>query len=76
MVAVRIGPDMRMAEAGAPFYFRSRSESKKPQDLIADFNRYDPPEKLNGDQLHEYCRSQQNDPYGREPVYPLEPKGR
>src|SRR5262245_52334305 len=35
------------------------------------------PEKLNGDQLHdEHCRSQQNDPYGREPVYPLEPEGR
>src|ERR1700757_226304 len=33
-------------------------------------------EKLNGDQLHEHCRSQQNDPYGREPVYPLELEGR
>ena len=34
------------------------------------------PAKLNGDQLHEHCRSQQNDPYRREPVYPLEPEGR
>jgi glutathione S-transferase len=34
------------------------------------------PEKLNGDQLHEHCRSQQNDPHGREPVHPLELEGR
>ena len=34
MIAVRIGPDMRMAVAGAPSYFKSRSEPKKPQDLI------------------------------------------
>jgi DNA-binding transcriptional LysR family regulator len=34
MIAVRIGPDMRMAVVGAPSYFRSRSEPKKPQDLI------------------------------------------
>jgi DNA-binding transcriptional LysR family regulator len=35
MVAVRIGPDMRMAVVGAPSYFKSRPEPKKPQDLIA-----------------------------------------
>ncbi len=34
MIAVRIGPDMRMAVVGAPSYFRMRSEPKKPQDLI------------------------------------------
>jgi DNA-binding transcriptional LysR family regulator len=34
MIAVRIGPDMRMAVVGSPSYFRSRSEPKKPQDLI------------------------------------------
>ena len=34
MIAVRIGPNMRMAVAGAPSYFKSRSEPKKPQDLI------------------------------------------
>jgi DNA-binding transcriptional LysR family regulator len=35
MIAVRIGPDMRVAVIGAPSYFRARSEPKKPQDLIA-----------------------------------------
>lgn len=34
MIAVRIGPDMRMAVVGAPAYFKSRSEPKAPQDLI------------------------------------------
>jgi DNA-binding transcriptional LysR family regulator len=34
MIAMRIGPDMRMAVVGAPAYFRGRSEPKKPQDLI------------------------------------------
>jgi DNA-binding transcriptional LysR family regulator len=34
MVAVRIGPDMRMAVVGAPSYFKGRPEPKKPQDLI------------------------------------------
>src|SRR5918999_2387850 len=34
MIAVRIGPDMRMAIASAPSYFRKRPEPKKPQDLI------------------------------------------
>jgi len=34
MIAVRIGPDMRMAVVGAPSYFRERSEPKKPQELI------------------------------------------
>ena len=34
MIAVRIGPDMRMAVVGAPSYFRGRSEPKTPQDLI------------------------------------------
>jgi DNA-binding transcriptional LysR family regulator len=35
MIAVRIGPDMRVAVVGAPSYFRTRSEPKRPQDLIA-----------------------------------------
>jgi DNA-binding transcriptional LysR family regulator len=35
MIAIRIGPDMRMAVVGAPSYFRKRSEPKKPQDLIS-----------------------------------------
>ena len=34
MIAVRIGPDMRMAVVGAPSYFRTHPEPKKPQDLI------------------------------------------
>jgi DNA-binding transcriptional LysR family regulator len=34
MIAVRIGPDLRMAVAGAPSYFKNRPEPKKPQDLI------------------------------------------
>jgi DNA-binding transcriptional LysR family regulator len=34
MIAVRIGPDMRMAVVGAPSYFRTRSEPKTPQELI------------------------------------------
>jgi DNA-binding transcriptional LysR family regulator len=34
MIAVRIGPDMRMAVVGAPSYFRKRPEPKAPQDLI------------------------------------------
>jgi DNA-binding transcriptional LysR family regulator len=34
MVAVRIGPDTRMAVVGAPSYFKRRSEPGKPQDLI------------------------------------------
>jgi len=34
MIAVRIGPDMRMAVVGAPSYFRKRTEPKRPQDLI------------------------------------------
>ncbi len=34
MIAVRIGPDMRMAVVGAPSYFRRRSDPKKPQDLV------------------------------------------
>src|SRR5712691_1633488 len=33
MIAVRIGPDMRMAVVGAPSYFAKRSPPKKPQDL-------------------------------------------
>ena len=35
MVAVRIGPDIRMAVVGAPSYFKGRAEPKKPQDLVA-----------------------------------------
>ena len=34
MIAVRIGPDMRMAVVGSPSYFRDRSEPKTPQELI------------------------------------------
>ena len=35
MIAVRIGPDMRMAVVGTPSYFRKRPEPTKPQDLIS-----------------------------------------
>jgi len=34
MIAVRIGPDLRMAVVGSPAYFRKRSEPRKPQDLL------------------------------------------
>jgi DNA-binding transcriptional LysR family regulator len=33
MVAVRIGPDMRMAVVGAPEYFKGRKHPRTPQDL-------------------------------------------
>ena len=33
MIAVRIGPDMRMAVVGTPSYFAERSPPKHPQDL-------------------------------------------
>lgn len=33
MIAVRIGPEMRMAVVGAPSYFEKRRQPKKPQDL-------------------------------------------
>jgi len=35
MIAVRIGPDTRMAVVGAPSYFKSQREPKKPQELIS-----------------------------------------
>ena len=35
MIAVRIGPDMRMAVVGAPSYFARRPQPRKPQDLIS-----------------------------------------
>jgi len=35
MIAVRIGPDMRMAVVGAPSYFARWPRPKKPQDLTA-----------------------------------------
>ena len=35
MIAVRIGPDMRMAVVGAPSYFKTRPAPKKPQDLTS-----------------------------------------
>jgi DNA-binding transcriptional LysR family regulator len=35
MIAVRIGPDMRMAVVGSPAYFASRPAPKTPQDLTA-----------------------------------------
>src|SRR5258708_11668921 len=34
MIAVRVGPDMRMAVVGAPSYFRERPQPTKPQELI------------------------------------------
>ena len=34
MIAVRIGPDMRMAVVGAPSYFKGRSVPKVPRDLV------------------------------------------
>lgn len=34
MIAVRIGPDMRMAVVGASSYFKMRPEPKTPQDLV------------------------------------------
>src|SRR5215211_5460827 len=34
MIAIRIGPDMRMAVVGAPSYFRKRPAPNTPQDLI------------------------------------------
>ncbi len=34
MIAVRIGPDMRMAVVGAPSYFKSRPEPRRPQELV------------------------------------------
>jgi DNA-binding transcriptional LysR family regulator len=34
MIAVPIGPDLRMAVVGAPSYLKSRPAPKKPQDLI------------------------------------------
>ena len=35
MIAVRIGPDMRMAVVGAPSYFARRPKPRKPQDLTS-----------------------------------------
>ena len=35
MIAVRLGPDMRMAVVGAPAYFEGRSDPARPQELIA-----------------------------------------
>jgi DNA-binding transcriptional LysR family regulator len=34
MIAVRIGPDLRMAVVGSPAYFKKQPEPKRPQDLI------------------------------------------
>jgi DNA-binding transcriptional LysR family regulator len=34
MIAVRIGPDLRMAIVGAPSYFVTRPEPKSPRDLV------------------------------------------
>jgi DNA-binding transcriptional LysR family regulator len=33
MIAVRIGPDLRMVVVGAPSYFAKKSRPKRPQDL-------------------------------------------
>jgi DNA-binding transcriptional LysR family regulator len=35
MIAVRVGPDIRMAVVGSPAYFKQRALPKKPQDLTA-----------------------------------------
>jgi DNA-binding transcriptional LysR family regulator len=35
MIAVRVGPDIRMVVVGAPSYFSTRSRPKKPQDLVS-----------------------------------------
>lgn len=35
MIAVRIGPDLRMAVVGAPSYFSNRPPPKTPHDLVA-----------------------------------------
>lgn len=35
MIAVRIGPDMRLVVVGAPAYFAQRSPPRRPQDLTA-----------------------------------------
>jgi DNA-binding transcriptional LysR family regulator len=35
MIAVRIGPDMRMAVVGSPAYFEGRGRPEQPQDLTA-----------------------------------------
>ena len=35
MIAVRVGPDMRMAVVGAPSYFAKHAVPKKPQELTA-----------------------------------------
>lgn len=35
MIAVRIGPDMRMVVVGAPSYFARRPQPRKPQDLVS-----------------------------------------
>jgi DNA-binding transcriptional LysR family regulator len=35
MIAVRIGPDLRMAVVGSPAYFAKRPRPKKPQDLTS-----------------------------------------
>lgn len=35
MIALRIGPEIRMAVVGSPSYFARRSRPKKPQDLTA-----------------------------------------
>ncbi len=34
MIAVRIGPDMRMTDVGSPSYFNGRSEPRTPQELV------------------------------------------
>src|SRR3954469_1090686 len=34
MIAVRIGPDIRLAIVGAPSYFEGRAEPQAPQDLV------------------------------------------
>src|SRR2546423_367224 len=44
MIAVRIGPDMRMAVVGAPSYFPKRPEPKRPPDVIRHhFLNFAPP---------------------------------
>jgi DNA-binding transcriptional LysR family regulator len=40
MIAVRIGPDFRMAVVGAPSYFAKRPKPKNPQDLTARLHQH------------------------------------
>ncbi len=49
MIAVRIGPDMRMAVVGAPSYFSRRKRPRSPQDLTDTRLHQSSPADLWGD---------------------------